>query len=93
MINIIWAQEAKNQYFKILGYLFDEWGERVAEDFEERILKIENQIASGIVKFAFSQNLGYEKCVIDKHNSLIFKRKENHIEIIALVDNRSNHPY
>ena len=93
MIEIIWAHEAKIQYFKVIGFLFDQWGELVALDFEEKIKKMEVLISTGTIKFHYSKILGYEKCVIDEYNSLIFNRKNNKIRIIALIDNRSDHQY
>lgn len=93
MITIVWATDARLQYFKVLEYLYEEWGELVALDFEELILINEAQIKSGIVRYPFSISLGFEKCVIDKYNSLIFKRTNELIEVVALIDNRSNHPY
>lgn len=93
MLKIIWSDTARAKYFDVLDYLYDEWGEQSALKFEERIAKLENQIASGIVKFPISDKLGHEKCVVNKQNSLIFKRFKDRILIKALIDNRSNHPY
>lgn len=92
-MNIIWANEAKAQYFKVLGYLYEEWGERVAEEFQERIIKAEAQIVTGLIKFPTSNKLGFEKCKVDRYSTIIFQRKEAHIEVFALIDNRSDHSY
>jgi hypothetical protein len=45
MTEIVWAQEAKIQYLKVLNFLFDEWGEQLAIDFEEKIIKFEELIS------------------------------------------------
>lgn len=93
MINIIWANEANEQYFKVIKYLHAEWGERVAQEFEDRIIKAEEQITAGLIKFPASNKLGFEKCKVDRYNTIIFQRKEAHIEVSALIDTRSDHPY
>jgi len=91
MIEIIWAEEAKIQYLKVIGFLFDKWGEQVAFDFEDKVKKIEALISTGTIKFSYSKTLGLEKCVIDEYNSLILKRNNHTNQIIAFIDNRSDH--
>jgi plasmid stabilization system protein ParE len=93
MTEIVWAQEAKIQYLKVLNFLFDEWGEQLAIDFEEKIIKFEELISTGSIKFQYSKILGHEKCVIDKYNSIIFNRDNDRIQIVALIDNRSDHHF
>ena len=93
MIDVIWSDNARSQYFDILNYLYDNWGENSALKFQERIFKIEDLLATGIIKYKPSRKLGYEKCVIDKYNSLIIQRTSSRIEIQLLVNNLSDHDY
>jgi len=56
MTEIVWAQEAKIQYLKVLNFLFDEWGEQLAIDFEEKIIKFEELISCRVHKIPIFQN-------------------------------------
>ncbi|EJF54329.1 plasmid stabilization system protein [Saprospira grandis DSM 2844] len=93
MIDVIWSSTARNQYFEQLNYLYDHFGESTALKFQEKVFKIEDQLATGLVKYPASKQLGLEKCVLDKYNALIFQRDKEQIRIVLLINNRSDWDY
>ena len=92
-MKVLWSKTAENRYFEIIEHLYKKWGSKSVEKFEQQIANIESKLISGILIFPKSKKSQYEKCVVNRQNSLVFQRFEDHIKIIALIDNRSDHPY
>ncbi len=60
---------------------------------EEQIIKFEELISTGPIKFQYSKIIGHKKCVIDQYNSILLSRDNDRIQIVALIDNRSDHHF
>jgi plasmid stabilization system protein ParE len=91
---IFWSPRAEETYLKILEYILLKWSQKEAEDFEDRINRL-------IDKLRFHKNLcppslkkkQLRKCVVTSQTSLVYRTKKQTIEIVALIDNRSQHNY
>ena len=89
-MNIIWTDTAQNSYFSIIDQVFDKWGIQTVELLEQQVTDLINKIKyhHHICPKAKFENL--HKCVINKHNSLIYRVKnKDTIEIIVFLFNKS----
>ncbi|GAB2629889.1 hypothetical protein GCM10027035_25330 [Emticicia sediminis] len=91
---VYWSALAKDTYADLLKYLLDNYLSEIAINLDEKVKNLINSLQyfdqlcppSKVVK-------NYHKCVINKHNSLIYRINNNHIEIVAFIDNRSDFAY
>jgi plasmid stabilization system protein ParE len=93
-MNIIWTATAHESYLAIIDQIFEKWNIETVELFEQQVEQLIDKIENHnhICPKATYQNL--HKCVINKHNSLIYKVKNtNTIEIIVLLFNKSEHAF
>ena len=93
-MNIIWTDTAHSSYLSIIDQVFEKWGIQIVERLEEQVVQLIDKIENHnhICPKAKFKNL--HKCVINKHNSLIYRIKGNDtIEIIVLLFNKSEHGF
>ena len=91
---IYWSALAKDTYSELLKFLLDNYPTEIAIDFDEKVTNLINRLRyfaqlcppSRIV-------INYHKCVINKQNALIYRINGDSIEIITLIDNRSDYLY
>jgi plasmid stabilization system protein ParE len=93
MADIRWALNARQNYLKTLEYLADEWGVEVAMSLDLKMDNILEQIAEHPQMYAYSKVDDTRKCVINKHNFILYKDYPEYIEIQAFIDARSDHNY
>lgn len=92
-MKIIWSNQAKITYERIIDDILEKWTPNIAKDFENKtnnlleILKKHNKLCPNSKK----QNL--RKCVIHKNTSLIYKTNDSNIELVTFIDNRTNHNF
>ncbi len=92
-MKIIWSDQTKVSYERIIDDILDKWSPNIAIDFEYKtnklldVLKKHNHLCPNSNK----QNL--RKCVIHKNVSLIYKINNSVIELVTFIDNRANHNY
>lgn len=93
-MKIIWTDNAHDSYLSIIDQIFQKWTIEIVERFEQQVNKLIDRIQNHnhICPKAKTKNL--HKCVINKHNSLIYRVKnDNSIEIIVLLFNNSEHSF
>lgn len=89
--HIIWASSAKRDFSNILEYLSDKWNISVANQYLIQIEKNVHFIQQTPYQFPFiNNNLNIHKCVISKHNSIIYKIETNTVIILRIFDTRQN---
>jgi len=92
-MDVVWSEESIHSYFRIIDYLTSNWSSKSAHDFDAHL----NQLVERIQNFEEicpkSKIFNYYKCLIDKHNSLVYHNLNQTIFIVTIVDNRSHHPY
>jgi plasmid stabilization system protein ParE len=91
---ISWTELANETYLNLLTYLIDNFGLLVAKKYENEVSQLLNQIQFFNKMCPQSnKNKNYFKCVINKQSSIVYKIENNIIELIAFIDNRSDHQY
>jgi plasmid stabilization system protein ParE len=91
---IIWSPIAQESYLKILTNILERWTIKEAEDFESKVESLIKKLKTlkHICPASYKQTQ-LRRCVITHQTSLVYRIRENTIEIVAFIDNRSEHPY
>lgn len=92
-MKIVWSDEAKRQFWRVVDYLFDKWTEEDVLTFRNKVDELTKNIVENTSLCPQSKIHNLRKCLIDKQNSLIYLSQNEVIYIVALVDNRSAHSY
>jgi len=89
MMEVAWTESAIESFCKVVDYLFVEAIQLFEFEVDTTIERITsfNQICPE------SKLFGYRKCIIDKHNSMIYYIVNNQLLIVNFIDNRSQHLY
>lgn len=91
-MKIHWSPRALNEYLAVLDYLQKEWGDNVVQSFSKRVSDILNLIVTNPSVFIASQKKkDIRRCVLRRHISLYYRIKNQEIELVAFIDNRT-HP-
>lgn len=88
---ILWSQEAKLQFTRIIDYLRAEWTEKEVKKFVSKLRNFE-KIVVLFPEIYKKSKTDLRRAVLTKHNSAIYKiDEENHlIRVITIFDNRQN---
>ena len=89
---IVWSPLSEKDLEQLLAYLNIEWNVGVVNRFLDELDRIVTLIANTPQLFpCVHKKKKIRKCIISKHNSLYYRIRRNHIEILRLFDNRQ-HP-
>ena len=86
-MQVIWSDDAVEDYFQNIDYLLTEWPENVASDF---IVKVETLIKLIIRHPALFPNSNYKhirKAVVTRHISMYYRSDNETIYIIRFWNN------
>jgi plasmid stabilization system protein ParE len=90
-MNIYLSQEAEGQLQSLLEYLDNEWGERVCDNFIEKLERAMHTIILTPLAFPMSEKIsGLHKCVVTRQTSIYYRISSTDIEIVSILDNRQN---
>lgn len=92
-MKVIWTSESLTFYDLILVQLNEKWNKKIAENFELEVFHLINLIENYNHICPKSKVYGFHKCVLNKHNSLIYKFENNDIFLISFLFNKSQHFY
>jgi len=88
---IIWSSKSVSDLENILDYLALEWDDSVALKFLDLIEVLILQISINPIQYPLiHKKLNIRKCVITKHNSLFYRNRKVHIEILRIYDTRQD---
>ena len=88
---IIWSPDSERDLEIILEYLSDEWESSVAVKFLDIMEDLTKQISINPRQFPLIHNrLNIRKCVITKHNTLYYRNKQTHVELLRIYDTRQD---
>ena len=88
---IIWSPKSEEDFENILDYLSKEWDDVVTSKFIDLIDILLIQISINPRQFPLiHKSLNIRKCVISKHNTLYYRNRRNHIELLRIYDNRQD---
>lgn len=73
MRKVFWNNLAKADYYQIVDYLIDNWGESSAQNFIDDVYKIESILESGKVDFEITNRKNIRRCVLSKQVTLFYK--------------------
>jgi plasmid stabilization system protein ParE len=88
---IIWSSEALNNLSDIINYLCDNWNEKVATRFLDKLDKklslLSNQPSIGHIS---EKDPIIRSVLLSKHNRLYYSIYNNTIELLHILDTRQN---
>lgn len=92
-MKIIWSNQAQKDYYKVLAYLYENWGLNEVKSFVDKtedVIRVIKKHPQTFVESTRKRN--YRKGFVTKHNSLFYKVMPYKKEIILLAfwDNRQN---
>ena len=88
---ISWSSKSVSDLENILDYLALEWDDSVALKFLDLIEVLMLQISINPIQYPLiHKKLNLRKCVITKHNSLFYRNRKGHVEIVRIYDNRQD---
>lgn len=91
MNEIRWSTRAQNDYFSILSYLQERWGQKSLQDFADRVQQAIEIIRQNPYLFqASGKKKNVRRCVLRKQVSLYFRVTDDQIELITFFDSRRN---
>ena len=89
--SIIWSPLSENDFISILDYLQTNWNDKVLSDFIDLTEGIIGQIAANPTQFpVINKKKEVRKCVITKHNTLFYRDRKEHIDILRIFDTRQD---
>jgi len=92
-MNIIWTEQAKISYEKIIDNLIEKWNTDIAFNFENLTNEILDKLKTNKKLCPNSKQSQLRKCVIHKNASLIYKISKQDIELITFIFNKSDHSF
>jgi len=90
-LEVVWTENAIQDYKLVIDYLLLEWSVPVAEKFAETIDKrIEVLSRFPNIGIVSTKDLSIRSIVITKHNKLYYRLLSEKIEILNIFDTRQN---
>ena len=91
MRQIVWNKLARLDFYEIIDYLLQNWSEKEAQNFINKVHEIEALLAKGNVEFQNTDRLGIKRCVINKQVSLFYRVIDGrNIELLRFWNNNQN---
>jgi plasmid stabilization system protein ParE len=91
MRTVRWNKLARLDYFQNISYLQQNWSEKDAQNFIDKVFEIENMLAKGNVEFQNTDRVGIKRCVINKQISLFYRVVDDrNIELLRFWNNNMN---
>jgi plasmid stabilization system protein ParE len=88
---VSWSKTALKRVEDITYYLKEEWGNKVAEDFIEKLSKHITAVSKyPYIGAASDKKQGIRKILITKHNALFYKILKTKVHIADIFDTRQN---
>ncbi len=92
--DIVWSELAEDSYVQILNYLLDNGYRNAAIKFDDATEKLINRLRNFSELCPPSSKISHlRKCVINEKTSMVYRVTDRVIEIIAFIDNRSQHGF
>lgn len=89
--NIVWSPSAETDLENILDYLSKHWENAVIIEFLAKMEILIHQINRNERLFPqINKSKNIRKCVLTKHNTLIYRESKTTLEILRIFDTRQN---
>jgi plasmid stabilization system protein ParE len=86
-MNVIWAPQAKKDFWNNIDYLEAEWSEKVAFNFIQKVNTAITLLQNDNVLFIKTNYRNVYKIVITKHISLFYRIENNNLELLRFWNN------
>ena len=91
MRTVRWNKLARLDYYQNISHLLQNWSEKEAQNFIDKVSEIETMLAKGNIEFQITDRAGIRRCVINKQISLFYKViDEKNIELLRFWNNNQN---
>lgn len=90
---IHWTKEADITYLESILFILEKWTMKEAEHFESLTEELLQNLSLNLKLCPEVRKLKIRRCTISAQTSLIYRIVGKSIELIAFVDNRSDHHY
>lgn len=90
---IIWRRQASIRVELITQYLINEWGEKVAEDFLDKLDLLTSYLKTHPTIGNKTNKKQLRKLLITKHNFIVYQITKESIVIITIKDTRQKPTY
>lgn len=92
MQNIVWTDLAKESYLKTLDFIYEQWSLDVSIQWDSKVTSVLNKISKHKSLCPPSKKYkGLRRCAITEYTSLLYRIKDDKVELITFFDNRSDH--
>lgn len=86
-----WSGQSKVDFLNILGYLYQHWSDKEAQNFIYEIRSLTHLLEKGNVEFRKTRYASLHVAVISEHISVYYRvLSKAKVEIIRVWDNRQN---
>lgn len=89
-MNIVWSDEAAEDYHQNIDYLLAEWSEKSAAEFIEDVASILELLKTQPKLYPLTDSPSVRKAVIRKQITLFYKIEKQNIHLIRFWNNRQN---
>ena len=91
MFKVVWTNLAVKELDDILKYLEDSWGENSKNVLLKTIKDCITKVHDNFLHFAFvNKKLEIQKCLVTKHNTILFNKTDKTITILRFFLNKRN---
>jgi plasmid stabilization system protein ParE len=78
-------------YDKVIEYLIGNWNITVVNDFVDRFIEARNILSKNAEIYPFeNKKKGIRRCVLTKHNIVLFRESGTLVEILMIFDTRQD---
>jgi plasmid stabilization system protein ParE len=81
-MNVIWAPQAKQDFWNNIDYLEPEWSEKAAQNFIDKVNTTIELLKNDNVLFIKTNYKSVYKIVITKHISLYYRIENTNLELL-----------
>jgi len=81
-MNVIWAPQAKQDFWNNIDYLETEWSEKAAQNFIDKVNTTIELLKNDNVLFIKTNYKSVYKIVITKHISLYYRIENTNLELL-----------
>ena len=87
---IVWTSHALSELTQTLQYIHQHFSDREIKKLAQKIENTTELIAQNPKLFPLSEKKNVCRAVIMRYNTLYYRIKQNHIEILSFFSNRQN---
>lgn len=87
MFSVEITDDAKFDLINIEEYLFKRWGEKVADEFYQKLIDAIAILENTNVLFEKYEDTDFRKFLLTKHNTIIYKIENKTIFIVKILQN------